>query len=485
MKLQLKSFLSKMEAFIARAEGLQRQGSWQRTADALFHSASLRVFETARFGIRVVFKVSGVDLSCRARKFRHERPGDPTLGRLASTDPAGQVIRLASLPRAMPYIVLGLFGLYTVEFGVVGILPAIITRFGITVQQAGMLVGVFALVVAACGPFLVLVSSRYDRKTVLVSALCGFALCSLLSAYAPSFGALLALRILPALLHPIFFAAAFATVTALYPKDRAAHATSLAMVGLTLGLVLGVPMTSWVAARLSYEASFLFCAVATAIPALALLVMLPPQKRGRPLTFGSQLAILRKPVLWVAIAATVLVFATMFSVYSYAAAYLSRQIGLNGQLVSLMMVVFGVGGVCGNLIAGRLLSRNLVGTVLVYPVVLAAAYGLLAALGSTALVPLSLLVLLWGAAHTSGLVVSQMWLTSVAPEAPQFATSLFVSAANAGVMLGAFTGGAAITAWGMHGVIWCGFIFATLSFIAIALQTVCFAGRNAENDRFA
>jgi DHA1 family inner membrane transport protein len=374
----------------------------------------------------------------------------------------------------MPYIVLGLFGLYTVEFGVVGILPSIIARFGITVQQAGLLVGVFAFVVATCGPFLVLISSRYDRKAVLVVALCGFTLSSALSAYAPNFGALMALRIVPALLHPMFFAAAFATVAALYPRDRAAHATSLAMVGLTLGLVLGVPMTSWVAARLSYEASFLFCAAATAIPAIALLIMLPPQTRGRPLTFGSQLAILRKHVLWLAIAATVLVFTTMFSVYSYAAAYLSRQIGMSGEIVSLMMVIFGVGGVCGNLIAGRLLSRNLVGTVLAYPLVLAAAYGILAAFGSDVLLPMGLIVLLWGGAHTSGLVVSQMWLTSVAPEAPEFATSLLVSAANAGVVLGAFAGGVAITVWGMLGVIWCGLIFAALSVIVIALQAFLF-----------
>lgn len=172
-------------------------------------------------------------------------------------------------------IVLGLFGLYTLEFGVVGILPVIMDRFGVTTAQAGFLIGIFALVVALCGPPLVLISSRYARKTILVSTLFGFTLCSLLSAYAPSFGVLLALRILPALMHPVLLAAAFSTATALFPEERSAHAMSMAMIGLTLGMVAGVPMMTWIAVSFSYEASFLFCAASTALPGLALLYQSP------------------------------------------------------------------------------------------------------------------------------------------------------------------------------------------------------------------
>src|SRR5882757_98306 len=105
---------------------------------------------------------------------------------------------------AMPAIMLGLCGLYTLEFGVVGILPVIVERFGVTVSQAGLLMGLFALIVAIFGPFLVLVSSRHNRKKVLVFALAGFSVCSALSAFAPNFSSLMALRIVPALLHPIF-----------------------------------------------------------------------------------------------------------------------------------------------------------------------------------------------------------------------------------------------------------------------------------------
>lgn len=382
----------------------------------------------------------------------------------------------ALMPSAasMPYIVLGLFGLYTLEFGVVGILPVIVARFGVSVPQAGQLVGLFALIVAVCGPFLVLLSSRFERKRVLAGALFGFAACSVMSAYAPNFAALMAMRIVPAMLHPVFFAAAFATAASLYPGERAAHAISLAVVGTTLGLVLGVPMTTWVAARLSYQASFLFCAAVTAAAGVGLLLKLPRQPRGAPLGFGSQLAILRKPALWLNIAATVLTFTAMFSVYSYAAEYLKSQTGMDGQTISMMLVIFGIGGVSGNLVAGHFLGRHLLKTMLLHPVVLALAYLVLYACGSATLVSMSLIALLWGAAHTSGLVITQMWLTSVAPEAPEFATSLYVSSANAGVVLGSSIGGLFIAAAGMPGTIWCGLIFAALSLLVVAVKVILF-----------
>ncbi|WP_207401589.1 MFS transporter [Phytopseudomonas dryadis] len=103
--------------------------------------------------------------------------------------------------RPLFFIALGLFGLYAVEFGVVGILPAVVERYGITVAQAGWLVALFAGVVAVCGPAMVLWLSRFDRRKALTASLLVFSLCSLLSAWAPSFGVLLALRVPSALLH--------------------------------------------------------------------------------------------------------------------------------------------------------------------------------------------------------------------------------------------------------------------------------------------
>ncbi len=372
--------------------------------------------------------------------------------------------------RTLFFIALGLFGLYAVEFGVVGILPAIIGRYGVTVAQAGALVGLFAMVVATGGPLMVLWLSRYDRRKVLSGSMLAFSLCSLLSAWAPNFSTLMALRVPSALLHPVFFAMAFAAAVSLYPPERATHATSMAFVGTSMGLVLGVPLTTWVGARLSYEASFFFCAAVNLAAAIGIWTMLPKASKAQVQSPGQQLSILRKPELWLTIASTVFVFGMMFSVYSYAAEYLTSETKLGGEAISILLVIFGAGGLLGNLLAGRWLARRRALTVLLHPVVLTGAYVVLHAFGSTSFSVMIPICLLWGAAHTSGLIVSQVWMTSSAPEAPEFATSLYIAAANLGVVAGASTGGLFITTLGMPGALWSGWLFAALSLVCVALK---------------
>lgn len=372
--------------------------------------------------------------------------------------------------RTLWFIALGLFGLYVVEFGVVGILPSITARYGISVAQAGWLVGLFALVVALAGPFMVLWLSRFDRRRVLVGALLVFSLCSLLSAWAPSFAVLMLLRVPSALLHPVFFALAFAAAVSLYPPKRATHATTMAFVGTSMGLVLGVPLTAWIEARAAYEAAFVFGAVVNLAAAFGLWRMLPAAATTRVASRKDPLAILRQRGVWLAVAMAVCVFGAMFSVYSYAAEYLARETGLDGEAISLLLMVFGVGGLLGNLLAGRWLGQRRTRTVLLYPVVLAGAYGVLHLFGSAPFAGLLPVCLLWGAAHTSGLIVSQVWLTASAPEAPEFATSLYISAANLGVVLGAALGGALITQAGMLGALWSGWLFAALALLCVVLK---------------
>lgn len=408
---------------------------------------------------------------------------DPTTsskhGPLPTTAPLTQSKRGSDLSASYSlfFIALGLFGLYTLEFGVVGILPAIIKRYDIGVAEAGSLISLFAFIVATCGPFLVLLMSRINRRKLLVCSLLVFSVCSLASAWADSFGTLMALRIAPAMLHPVFFSVAFATAISLYPADRVAHATAMAFFGTSVGLVLGVPMTAWIAAKLSYEASFVFCALVNALAALGLWISLPQTLKTQATSYGQQLAILRKPDVWLSIVMTICVFGAMFSVYSYAAEYLARETQLSSETISLLLVVFGIGGVLGNLIVGRWLGGNRVLTVLLYPIVLAIAYGVLHTFASASLTTMLPVCLLWGAAHTSGLIVSQVWLTSAAPEASEFATSLYVSAANAGVVFGSAAGGVFITTAGMRGALWAGWLFAALTIIFVTWRILLSGSR--------
>jgi predicted MFS family arabinose efflux permease len=299
-----------------------------------------------------------------------------------------------------------------------------------------------------------------------------FALASVASAYAPRFGLLLALRIVPALFHPVYFSLAMVAAAALYPPRDAARAGAHAFTGTSMGMVLGIPLTTWIAAQYGYEASFLACALVNVLAALGLYLFLPDTPREAPLAYGRQLAVLRKPALWFTIAAAVLVFAAMFAVYAYAAAYLQQVAGLSARQTGLALVVFGVGGVAGNLFAGRQLGTHVLRTVLLQPVLLGLAYWLLYRHAGSDIgwAALAVLLLFWGAAHTSGLIVTQVWLSSEAREAPAFAIGVYIAAINLGVTLGALAGGMAIESYGMPGALACGALLGALALAAIAVK---------------
>lgn len=369
--------------------------------------------------------------------------------------------------KALFFIALGLFGVFTVEFSVISLLPSIANRYEVTIAQAGLLVGLFAGVAAIGGPLMVLLLSRHNRKTVLLITLLIFSICSILSTWAPNFASLMLLRAIPGLLLPVFFSLAFAIALALYPTEKAAHATSMVLMGESIGLVFGVPIIIFFESRFSYEASFWFCAAVCAIAAAGIF-HLPKIKSISEQKSGVQaLIILKKPALWLGLFATIAVLSAMFSVYSYATEYLST-IGINTDSISLLMMIFGVGGLAGNFIAGRSLAKNIKLVVIVYPLVLGASYFCLHAFANPQFSAMAILCVIWGGAHTAGLVVSQFWVASSAEEAPEFATSLFVSAANVGVALGATVGGGLITRIGMEGPIFAGWGFSLLALIFFA-----------------
>ncbi|WP_312440377.1 MFS transporter [Janthinobacterium sp.] len=396
---------------------------------------------------------------------------------------ADQTVPGAAPRGAVPFIILGLFGLYTLEFGVVGMLPQISTQFQIAAPTAALLMGVFALAVALCGPLLVLYSSRLAHKRVLVTALFMFALSTLLSAVVTDFRLLLALRVLAALFHPMFYSAAISTTIALYPPERSAYAVSRAVIGSTVGMVVGVPVMGAIATTFSYQTAFLFCTAVSLLAGVCILVKLPASAPPRALSVGQQLSILKAPTLWLNGAAAVLMTTALFSVFSYAAIYLQRQLGLDGTHSSLMLSLFGIGGVGANLVIGRFLDRHLVATVLALPWIVLLLYLVLSCWTGSSLLATGLLLLLWGVVHCCGMVSGQAWLRSVTATAQDFATSLFLTAANAGVMAGSSLGGLAFARAGMRGAFLCGAVFAILALVTVVLKVLLY-GRYASRQAF-
>lgn len=383
-------------------------------------------------------------------------------------------------PLLILILALGVFAIITTEVGIIGVLPLITQKFNITAAQAGWLVSIFALVVAVSGPFLTLLVSGINRKTILLTAVLLFAISNVVYAYTTRFDMMLIFRILPAIFHPVFFSVALVTGAKLVPPEKSSQAVAKVFTGITAGFAFGVPLTSYLAERFSLEAAFWFGAVVSIIAFIGIWIWLPSMPVQEKMSYGKQIGILRKPALWLNIATVIFIFAAMFSVYSYFAEYLGQVTQMGGSWISVMLLAFGVIMIAGNLVFGQLLHRNIPRTVLLFPVLYMAAY-LLVFYAGTYFTPMIIMVFVWGAIHSGGLIVSQTWLTTESHEAPEFGNSLFVSFSNLGITLGTSIGGWFIAQLGIHQVIWSGIIFGLLALVSIVVKIKFFTSRSGNS----
>ncbi|MFI8495362.1 MFS transporter [Peribacillus butanolivorans] len=372
-------------------------------------------------------------------------------------------------PLLIIMLALGVFGIITTEMGIVGVLPQITQKFNITTSQAGLLVSIFALIVAISGPFLTLLTSGINRKVILLTSVFMFTISNIIYACTTKFDIMLVFRILPAIFHPLFFSIALVTAAKLVPPEKSNQAVTKVFAGITFGFAFGVPLTSYFAEQFSLETAFLFGAVVNAIAFVGILMWLPSMPNEEKMSYGKQLGILRKPGLWLNIAAVMFIFAAMFSVYSYFAEYLGQLTHMNGSLISVMLMAFGLIMIFGNFLFGGFLQKSITKTVIMFPLLYIAIYLFAYYLGSY-LIPMILMVFIWGIVHSGGLIVSQTWLTTEAKEAPEFGNSLFVSFSNLGITLGASIGGWFISHFGIHQLIWSGIVFALLAFLLIMIK---------------
>ncbi|MFJ8260980.1 MFS transporter [Rummeliibacillus sp. NPDC094406] len=374
-------------------------------------------------------------------------------------------------------LAVGVFGIITTEMSIVGVLPQITQKFGISTTQAGLLVSIFALVVAISGPFLILLVSGINRKILLLTAISIFAISNMIYAYTTQFEVMLIFRILPAALHPLFFSIALVTAAKLVPPEKSGQAVTKVFMGITVGFALGVPLTSYLAEQFSLEIAFLFGAFVNALAFIGILILLPSMPVEEKMSFGKQIRILRKPALWLNIATVTFLFAAMFSVYSYFAEYLAKVTDMNSSLISFMLFIFGVTMILGNHLFGVFLQKSVVNTVIYFPILYSVVYLLVYYLGPY-LVPMIFMVFIWGIVHSGGLIVGQTWLISEAKEAPEFGNSLFVSFSNLGIAFGTSIGGWFISQLGIHQLTWSGFTFTLLSFLLIIIKLKFFNSNN-------
>jgi predicted MFS family arabinose efflux permease len=366
-------------------------------------------------------------------------------------------------------LTIGVFGILNTEMGVIGILPAIAEQYGISVSQAGLLVSLFALGVAVAGPTMPLLFSGIDRKKVMLLVLGIFILGNIVSVFTTNFTVALIARIIPALFHPVYCSLAFSVAAASVSKEEAPKAVGKVFIGVSAGMVVGVPIASFIASASTLQLAMAFFAIVNILAFIATFLFVPSMPVKEKLSYGAQLSVLKKSVTWLSIVAVILLNGAVFGVYSYLAEYLHTVTNMSSNSVSIVLFIYGGANIIGNVIAGKLLTDNANKSVMIFPFALGAVYIILFLFGQFT-IPMAIITLIWGVLAGIGANINQYWVISAAPEAPDFANGLFLTSANLGVTFGSAAGGLFISEMGTEYVVFVGILALILSLVTIFLR---------------
>ena len=372
----------------------------------------------------------------------------------------------ARLPIALIALTAGAFGIGVTEFVIMGLLIEVGADLGVSTSAAGGLISGYALGVVTGAPILTILTARWTRKTVLLFLMAIFVAGNIACATAPTYGLLMAARVLTAFAHGTFFGVGSVVATRLVAPERRASAVAIMFTGLTLATVVGVPSGTWLGQMAGWRTTF-WAVAAVGLIALAVIARAVPADDGpqQPSEWRHDLRALTRPLVLLGLATTVFGYAGVFAVFTYIAPLLTERSGFGEGAISPILLLFGGGLVLGNLAGGRMADRAVLPAVfstLGLLLVVLLAMGWLLASRAGALFGVGIL----GFAAFATVAPLQVWVMSKAGSAGEsLAASVNIAAFNLGNALGAWVGGLALVHVGLGGLTWVAAIFPSAALV--------------------
>jgi len=380
-----------------------------------------------------------------------------------------------NIPIALLALTISAFAIGTTEFVIVGLLPTIAQDLGVNLPSAGLLVSLYALGVAIGAPVLTALTGKVPRKILLLTLMVLFTLGNLLAWKAPGYETLVVARILTGLAHGVFFSIGSTIATSLVPKEKAASAIAIMFTGLTVALVTGVPLGTFIGQHFGWRETFLAVSALGLVAFVGSLIYIPSTIRhSKPASLLQQVQVLGQPRLLLVYAMTAVGYGGSFIAFTYLAPILQQVSGLGASAVGLVMLVYGVSVAFGNIWGGKLADRR--GPVAALKLIFLLLALVLLLLTFTASHPVLVIitVLLWGAVAFGNVAGLQVYVVQQAehftPRAVDVASGLNIAAFNLGIAGGAWGGGLIVEHLGLIHTGWIGALVVLGAFGLTALS---------------
>ena len=374
------------------------------------------------------------------------------------------------------------FTILTTEFIIIGLLPSMARDLRVSVAQAGLLVTLFAVTVAVVGPALTAYASRFERKALFIATLGLFAFSNVLAALAPNIGVMALARFVPALGLPVFWALASETGVRIMGPEQAGKAVSLVGTGVVIATIFGIPIGTLISDRFGWRTAFWVIAALAVAKAVLLFFFMPRIRADQErVSVGRQLLILRQPRMLGHAGLSLLVFAGMFTAYTYLADILEKLGGFSGAAVGWILMGFGGVGLLGNWLGGWAVDRHPLRASVGFCVPLAASLLLLVpSLHSPA--GLILVLTIWGVCQAALFTASHARVMKAAGGTPALGASLNISGANFGIALGAFLGSRVLDTFGLEKVSVAAVLVVAASIVAAVAALLVPTSSDPRND---
>lgn len=366
-----------------------------------------------------------------------------------------------------------LFGNFVIGTGVMtvpGTLNDISASLAIPVATAGQLIAAGAVLMCVGAPLCAAFVAGWDRRRLLALSMLWYALLHLACAFAPDFAALLPLRVLALVSPAIFTPQAAACVGLLVPPEQRGRAITFIFLGWSVASVLGMPIAAYVGGTLGWRAAFGLVAVLSVASAWWVWRAMPDGVKPPALSRAAWGETFRSRALMTCVLVTVLYAAGQFVQFSYFAPYFKQKLDITPGALSLYFMWFGAFGLLGNMAMARFIDRIGAPRAVMAGIALMAASLLLFPLGTTLWLA-AIVSVPWALGCFSSNSAQQARLVAVAPPLASASVALNTSGMYAGQAIGAAAGGWLIARGGMDWLHWAGLAGLLAAMAASALAT--------------
>lgn len=370
---------------------------------------------------------------------------------------------------ALLALAISAFGIGTTEFVPVGLLASIADNLHIGITLAGLLISGYAIGVALGAPILTALTNRMNRKTLLMLLMVIFIVGNAAAALSTSFSLLIVARFITAFSHGVFFSIGATIAVQLVPPSKKGSAIALMFTGLTVATVTGVPLGTFIGQLFGWRATFWGVAMLGVIAIIASAVLIPKNlKQSPPAKFTDMVRLVTNSRLILGYAITALGYGGTFVAFTYLTPILQDIVGLNQQVIAIVLLVYGVAVAIGNSVGGKWANGNPLRALFWMFIMQAAILVILTFMlpfRTAGLIGVFLMGLL-AFMNVPGLQLNIVQLAEkYVPSAVDVASALNIAAFNIGIAAGSLVGGVVVDTIGLGHTPWIGGLMVVVAVI--------------------